>query len=405
MHEEAIKRRLTPGGSHLPKSIPMRYQGARQSAIQPARGVLGGAATGAALGLAVAGPAGALGGAIGGAILGPVVNWWYNLPTPVFHDRAEIRTVRRNLNPTPAPVPAYVPPVSRAGLVAAGQNLRVAPAPVPAYVPLVTRAGLIAGRQNLRPAPAPVPAWVPKATRTQLTAGRLNLRQVDAPAEAPAANALPEGWRLTIPDPQVVPIDEQTKGKTLGQMILLPPGVLAGRVLFQKDGGMVTADTVLGAGIHRVFYRYAAPGGAMGTVHQGILHIKPSVDELMVEMGFVSKGWRWELTWGTHGTLHKDFHLSVPKDQQYIRGRMDNKEAILNGLFPLGTGVTGTHMTIECRSAKGVSNAAYFLNGQPKYPQGYLQVEATEFVKACKRRLEDWKAGRLKSLNEALADL
>jgi DNA-binding SARP family transcriptional activator len=62
-------------------------------------------------------------------------------------------------------------------------------------------------------------------------------------------------------------------------------------------------------------------------------------------------------------------------------------------------------MTIECRSTARMSNAAYFLNGTRKYPQGFTGSEAEQFVNACRTRFVDWERQALTSLRNALATL
>jgi hypothetical protein len=216
-------------------------------------------------------------------------------------------------------------------------------------------------------------------------------------------------WKFTLPDPVVVPLSEQTKGKRLNEMILLPPGVRLGRVLFRNANHQnLPGNTILGAGWCHIHYRYQTTSGQMSVPRVTILHIKPPIDDLMRAMGFVSKGWRWELTCGTHSTLGKAFHLTVPKDLQSMPERMDDTPAILNGLFPEGDGLHGTHMSIECRMAEGawgMNNAAYFLNGQPKYPRGYSRPEQEQFVQACKAQLTQWKQHRAGRLQAALKTL
>jgi len=49
--------------------------------------------------------------------------------------------------------------------------------------------------------------------------------------------------------------------------------------------------------------------------------------------------------------------------------------------------------------------AAFFLNGSPKYPQGFRQSEGDQFVSACRRRLDNWNHQALTSLRNALATL
>lgn len=175
---------------------------------------------------------------------------------------------------------------------------------------------------------------------------------------------------------------------------------------------MPTLNThVLGAGIHQVEYRYQAASTApMEEVFRTELHIKPTIDDLMTKMGFVSKGWRWELKYGTHGTLGKDFHLTVPKIQQTLPDRMDKEDDILTGIFPAGAkgSLDGTHMTIECRQggkSNKMNNAAFYLTDEPKYPQGYNKPEQEEFTNACEKKLNKWKTERKQKLREALKAL
>jgi hypothetical protein len=368
--------RSTPNASRAVQSMP---------AGGMARGATTGAATGAAFGFAVAGFPGVIGGAVGGAVLGPFFEWWYRLPTPFTPTPAALNAARQNLIPAPALVP-YAAPVNPADQIlnAARQNLTPAPALVP-YTPRVNPAALNAARQNLIPAPAQAGAQV----------GRF----------------LPQGWRLNDPEPRVVALSEQTTGKTLDQMIQLPEEVTTGQVLYKDaNGADLPANYVLRAGVHKVQYRYqfASLSGLMGSVRSTILHIKPPIDGLMRAMGFVSMSWRWELTWGTHGTLHKDFHLTVPKKLQCMPDKMDNIQDILDGIFPQGEELDGTHMTIECRMGQGahvMNNAAYFLNDQPKYPKGYTKKEQEEFVNACKNRLNEWKKLRRQRLIDVLNTL
>jgi hypothetical protein len=243
-----------------------------------------------------------------------------------------------------------------------------------------------------------------------LVTGRQNLAHTQIAHQVDTGDWPDAGWRFTVSfDPVVVALSEQTKGKRLDEMILLPPGVRLGRVLFRtaQDQGL-PGHTILRVGCWHIRYRYQTTSGQMSAPGETILHIKPTIDEVMQAMGFVSKNWRWELTWGTHGTLGKNFHLTVPKALQNMPDRMDNLQAIFNGLFPEGNGLDGTHMSIECRMAQGASgmnNAAYFLNSQEKYPKGYTKSEQEEFVKACKARLVQWKQGSAQRLRDALQTL
>ena len=368
-------------------------------AVQPARGFLAGIAGGATLGFAVAGPAGAIGGAIGGGVLGPAIEWWYGLPTPVYHDPAELARVRQNLRPAPPPA-AYQPPINPAALAAARRQLNPTRAPAPYIQPPHPADHMLAtARQNLRPAPAPVP-YQPAVTPAALAAARQNLTPAVAPAAPAAAGLLPhQGWAFGLPT--VVPLSEQTKGKTLRQMIRPTNGAL---LYMNATGQMLNANTVLSAGVHQIRSRWSANGN-MGPVTVTTLHIKPTINQVMTAIGFASRGWRWELAWGAHGTLNHNFHLTVPKDMQTMPERMDDLGDIFRGLFPAGQGTTGTHMTIECRPMAGMSNAAFFLNRSPKYPQGFSQSEGEQFVSACRRRLDDWNHQALASLRNALATL
>ena len=365
-------------------------------AVQPARGFLAGIAGGATLGFAVAGPAGAIGGAIGGGVLGPAVEWWYGLPTPVYHDPAELARVRQNLRPTPPPA-AYQPPINPAALAAARGHLNPTPAPV-RYQPPINPAALAATRQNLRPAPAPVP-YQPPINPNALAAARQNLTATAMPADPAAAPLVPPGWSFVLPT--AVPLSEQTKGKTLRQMILPTHNWMR---YMNAAGQMLNGDTVLSAGVHEIRSRWVANGN-LGPIAVTTLHVKPTIDEVMRAMGFALRGWRWALAWGAHGTLHHNFHVTVPKDLQTMPQRMDNLGDIFRGLFPAGQGTTGTHMSIECRPTAGMSNAAYFLNGTRKYPQGFTGSEAEQFVNACRTRFVDWKKQALTSLRDALATL
>jgi hypothetical protein len=366
--------------------------------VQPARGFLAGIAGGATLGFAVAGPAGAIGGAIGGGVLGPAIEWWYGLPTPVYHDPAELARVRQNLRPTPPPA-ADQPPINPAALAAARRHLKPTPAPAPYVKPPHPADHILAtARQNLRPAPAPVPYQQP-ITPGALAAARQNLTPTAAPADLAAARLPPQGW--SFGQPTVVPLSEQTKGKTLREMIRPTHSAI---LYMSANGQLLNANTVLPAGVHQIRSRWVA-NGKMGPITPTTLHVKPTIGEVMRAMGFASRGWRWELAWGTHGTLNHNFHLTVPKDSQTMPERMDNLGDIFRGLFPAGQGTTGTHMTIECRPTPGLSNAAYFLNGSPKYPQGFTKSEGEQFVTACRRRLDNWHQQALTSLRNALATL
>jgi hypothetical protein len=178
-----------------------------------------------------------------------------------------------------------------------------------------------------------------------------------------------------------------------------------GALLYMNaTGQMLNANTVLSAGVHQIRSRWSANGN-MGPVTVTTLHIKPTINQVMTAIGFASRGWRWELAWGAHGTLNHNFHLTVPKDMQTMPERMDDLGDIFTGLFPAGQGTTGTHMTIECRPTAGMSNAAFFLNRSPKYPQGFSQSEGEQFVSACRRRLDNWNHQALASLRNALATL
>jgi hypothetical protein len=197
----------------------------------------------------------------------------------------------------------YQPPINPAALAAAGQNLRPAPAPVP-YQPPINPAGLAAARQNL------------SATA--------------APADPAAARLLPQGWSFVLPT--AVPLSEQTKGKTVGEMIRPTHRWM---LYMNATGQQLNANTVLSAGVHQIRSRWVA-NGIMGPIALATLHVKPTIDEVMRAMGFASRGWRWELAWGAHGTLHRNFHLTVPKDLQTMPQRMDNLGDIFRGLFPAG---------------------------------------------------------------------
>jgi hypothetical protein len=406
--------------ANLSGNVPIHVGTAsREQAIQRAKGFWGGLVGGAALGTAVAGPAGGLVGAIGGAVLGPVFEWWNNLPAqdPLPFTAANLNAERQNLRHIAGPVP-YTPPPNTADqmLVTGRQNLRHTAGPVPRAfqvntADLINTGNLAVGRQNLRHTAGPVPYTPPPNTADQmLVTGRQNLAHTQIEHQLDTVEWPDAGWQFTVPfDPVVVHISEQTKGKRLDEMILLPQGVRLGRVLFcNAHGQALPGNTILGAGCSQIRYRYQTTSGQMSAPRATMLHIKPAIDDLMDAMGFVSIGWRWELSWGTHGTLGNDFHLSVPKALQSMPDRMDDNQAILKGLFPEGGGLTGTHMSIECRMAEGaggMNNAAYFLNGNPKYPKGYTQQEQEQFVNACKTRLAQWKQGRAQSLQTALKTL
>jgi hypothetical protein len=271
--------------------------------------------------------------------------------------------------------------------------------PAPYVPPPHTADQILArARQNLRPAPAPVP-YQPPITPAALAAARQNLTPTAATAD-PAARLLPQGWSFGLPT--VVPLSEQTKGKTLGEMIQPTHSAL---LYMNAAGQLLNANTVLSAGVHQIRSRWVA-NGRMGPITLTTLHVKPTIDEVMTAMGFAFRGnWRWELAWGAHGTLHRNFHLTVPEILQTMPERMDNPGDIFRGLFPLGQGTTGTHMTIECRPTPGQSNAAYFLNGTRKNPQGFTPSEGEQFVNACRTRLHNWNQQALTSLRNALATL
>jgi len=397
---------------------PIHKSEAQQQTIQCKKGFFGGLLGGAALGGAVAGPAGALGGAIGGAVLGPLFEWWNNLPD---QDRLpftanDLNVGGQNLRQTGGPAP-YAPSPNPADqmLDQGKRNLRQTTGPMP-HIPSSNPADqmLDQGKQNLRQTDGPVPRDFQVNTAdlinpTNLAMGRQSLAHTQVGHQLDAVDGPGADWKFKIPfDPKVVPTEEQTKGKRLDEMILLPEGVKIGRVLFRSENHQnLPGNTILGVGTKTIRYCYETTSGQMSAPRITALHIKPTTDELMTEMGFVKRGWRWDLPWGFHGTLNKNFHLSVPVDEQIPLDRMDSLSDILERIFPLGEELGGTHISIECRAGNSptMNNAAYFLNGSPKYPKGYSTGEQNTYVAACKSRLSDWKKQRSRLLQEALSRL
>ena len=336
-------------------------------------------------------------------------------------------TVDSTLN-VPSPLAPSVVPEDKSSAIQApnpkvGSDVKAPDVPAPAAIEPPPKEG----KQEVGQAPSPVvsnaknsdvsaPVVIeppPKEGKQEVEALGAAPTSVVPDVEVPASALAPTAPKKVIP--KCVELSQQTKGKTLGQMIQLPEGVTTGEILYRVKGGRVpTLNThVLGAGIHQVEYRYQAASTApMEEVFRTELHIKPTIDDLMTKMGFVSRSWRRELKYGTHGTLGKDFHLTVPMEQQTLPDRMDNEDAILAGIFPPGAKgkLDGTHMTIECRQGgnskkKKMNNAAFYLTGEPKYPQGYTRLEQEEFTNACETKLNKWKTERKQKLREALKAL
>jgi hypothetical protein len=213
------------------------------------------------------------------------------------------------------------------------------------------------------------------------------------------------------PVPIVVALSEQTTQKQVSQMIQLPAYATLGRLLFQTAGGLIADTHVFKPGNRRVFCRYKDEFERMGEVRTIDLNIKPTIAEVMTEMGFTEHGWRWDLAYGFHGVLKMALHLTVPKDGQsipddYAPWTVAGLKAMFDGLFPLGTGYGGTHMTLACRRDPSRTNASAFLNGNDKDTNEYYEAkEKTAFTKACRSRLAQWRKDAYKELSDALKRL
>jgi len=213
------------------------------------------------------------------------------------------------------------------------------------------------------------------------------------------------------PVPEVVALKEQTTQKQLSEMILLPEYAKKGRLLFRAGGVQVPGTHVLRPGNRIVYCRYEDEFNRMGTVHEFTLNIKPTIKEVMTEMGFTEKGWRWDLPYGTHGALNLELHLSVPTADQalpenYVPNTVDGLKTIFEGLFPKGSEFEGTHMTLECRRDYTKTNASVFLNGSEKQTnEVYTSGEKDAFIKACRSKLNAWNKDSLTKLLNALKNL
>lgn len=354
--------------------------------------IVGGMATGAVVGYGTGGPLGALGGAFGGAILGAAADWWGGPPQPQIPDA-----------PSPPEAPngggANLGPITPTALDNARLNLRqtipqAPPPPPPMVVPppmppmLLTPAVLTSARANLNaPPPAPLRIWLPNPADAIFAARRNALRNVQVPIA-----------------PRVVSLAEQRWGMRLEEFILPPPFTSGGAVYFLYKDKLKKPDSVPPFGAHVVKYFYRDALSNVGPSYTTTLHIKPTVAEMMRTLGFVAGNDRWQLNVGQRnikGTPHT-FHLSVPTNGQTMPVRMDSMQAIFNGIYPMGVGMTGTHMSVEVRQGVRMNNAAYFLNGSPKSAQGFSPSENTEFTNACRKALDDWKAGAIAAIRNTM---
>ncbi|WP_376092426.1 hypothetical protein ACE7GA_23625 [Roseomonas sp. CCTCC AB2023176] len=367
------------------------------------RTVIGGMAAGAAAGYGGAGPLGAVGGAFTGAILGAAADWWGGAQQPTIPDAPA-----PPLMPVGAPPPPNQVPITPAVLDGARRNL-VPPSPIPrAPAPppvkpgplgpnlppfLLSPAVLSFARANLTaPPPTPLRIWLPNPADAILDAARQALKHVPVPP--PVA-------------PRVVSLREQIHGMTLEELILPPPFVTVGRVVFRVGTKSLTGQSKPPIGCHTVDYRYVDGVGTAGPIYTTTLHIKPTVSNLMRAMNFAWGNNRWQLNVpprNVKGRPH-NFHLSVPSGGQSMPDHVDNLAAIFDGVFPKGVGMTGTHMSIEVSQGNQMNNAAYFLNGSPKSAQGFTAAENADFTTACRKALDDWKNGAMDALRAAVVAL
>jgi hypothetical protein len=208
----------------------------RQSAIQRSRwGLLGGITTGGLIGFATAGPIGAIPGMVGGAVLGPAIEWWHALPryarSPIRPDDLQ-RQGLRQAPPRNVHVPTTVHGVTVQDLQVPGRGLTQTPP------------------RNIH-----VPTTAHGVTLHDLRTRQQGLTNVPAPQVAPAID--PTNIPLIDVTALCVPLSQQTKGKSLGEMIQLPPGIKSGSLLYRITGVNRLATDVLRVGIFNVSYRYA----------------------------------------------------------------------------------------------------------------------------------------------------
>jgi hypothetical protein len=295
------------------------------------------------------------------------------------------------------------------GLGLARSNLRHATTRPLLHSPTPGELNNARGNLNHRAFPQPIVRPTPAALNT--ARANLNHREMPQPivrATPAALNAARHGLRRTETrenEIRVVPLADQKSNKFLNEIIILPLNVYVGKIVFRIEGRVILGSSKLIPGVHLVEYAYKDGVGVRGPSKFEELHIKPDLDKLMRNMGFVRHGGRWQLDLGAKIVQGKSYgmHLTVYRSEQSLPDKMDKHGDIFSGIFPSSDDLSGVHVSIECRQSEKMNNAAYFMSGETKSAQGFTSAENDHFISACKKALHLWQGGASATLKAALA--